>query len=1270
MKRKPIINRRFKYLMAVFIILFGQLLPMYPQQAEAAADNWLNFKFDEFSQNTFTQSFAKNGSAEVPQGQNFIRLTPPTTVQSGAVFTNTALCPRDNYSFSTAFSFRMSNASSTGPSDGLTFTLQTGTTSQHRDGGGLGYYGISPSFAVKYDTFLNTVYNDPSANSVGLALNGDVVNKPGWYTELNQYNSVNNTNYVLSNGTQYYTWIDYNSSVQKVQVYLGTSPDRVNASKVLEVDDIDLSSIFGGKSIHAGFTGSTGAPNYETHDIHSWYFVNAYAPIETLNPNNTYKVNEPPTVPGNSKITAVNTPVSGQVNGTDPDGDPLTYAKGATAPKNGTVTVNADGNWTYTPAQDFIGTDSFTVIANDGKCATAEATIDVEVLDLVPPTTPQPPNVCGPRVALINGSFEQPEARNVGDKGSPGAEHAWMYFYEHEVPGWQTTATDDFIQIMQNSNEFLGPNLGGNGQTIPVVAADGKQFAELNANQPAMLYQDVKTNPGQTIYWRLAHRGEFGVDTMQLRIGSPDISPDVMPIIQRMDSTNNKWTYYTGTYTVPDGQTVTRFGFEAVQSSNGNLMWGNLIDDIFLGTEPCGVATKSVSPIDNVQEGDTLTYSVNFKNEGGDETGNTVFTDNIPDGTEYVPGSLEIVSGPNTGTLTDVSGDDPGEFLASENQVVVRLGNGANGSQAGRIPNTAVLPEGTTVQFKVKVLSKYKTTEVANQAIVEYDNLLSGNHETRKSNDVKVNVNRPPITPDYEETTWKNTTVTGSVYGVDANGDSLTFTKGTDPGNGTVTVNPDGTWTYTPDPDFVGEDTFTVIVSDGKGGTSTSTVKVNVNEPPNQPPVTENYDVTTEKDASVTGSVYGTDPDGDTLTYAIESNPKHGSVIVNPDGTWEYVPDPGYVGPDIFTVTVSDGKGGVTTSTVTVNVTDKPNKPPIASDENVTTEKDTSVTGDVYGTDPDGDPLTYIPGKQPGNGTVIVKPDGSWIYTPDPGFVGEDRFTVIVDDGKGGKTEVEIIVDVTDTTTPPSTNQPPVSPDKNVTTEKDTSVTGDVYGTDPDGDPLTYTPGKQPGNGTVIVKPDGSWTYTPDPGFVGEDSFTVIVDDGKGGTIEVTVIVDVTEPNTPPTDPGNGTDPTDPGSGTNPTDPGTGTNPTNPGTGTNPTDPGSGTNPTDPGTGTNPTDPGTGTNPTDPGSSANPTDPGTGTTPADSGDGTGQSDSAKDNNEMTAGESAEVPSPADQSGEPQGNKLPNTSTNVYNLGLLGMIVLLSGWLLLRKRKLS
>ncbi|WP_194540771.1 Ig-like domain-containing protein [Paenibacillus sp. JZ16] len=805
----------------------------------------------------------------------------------------------------------------------------------------------------------------------------------------------------------------------------------------------------------------------------------------------------------------------------------------------------------------------------------------------------------------------------------------------------------------------------------------------------------MKTTPGQTIYWRLAHRGDQGIDTMQVKIGPSTVSIGDLNTVREISSGNKEWTYYSGTYTVPVGQEVTRFAFESVSSADGRQDAGNFLDDIFLGTEPCGVVTKSVDPVDNVQEGDDLTYTVNFKNDGGDHSGNTVFTDNIPEGTEYVLGSLEIVSGPNAGQLTDASGDDQGEFIANENRVIVRLGNGADGSQAGRIPNVDVLPDGTTVQFKVKILSKYKTTGVSNQATVEYDNLLSGDHETRTSNGVTVDVNRPPIVPDFEETTWKDTTVTGSVYGVDANGDPLTFTKGTDPQNGSVTVNPDGTWEYVPDPDFTGTDSFEVTVSDGKGGTSTSTVTIHVEDPPNQAPETKNYDVTTEKDTSVTGSVYGTDPDGDTLTFVIESNPKHGTVIVNTDGTWEYVPHPGYVGPDIFTVTVSDGKGGVTTSTVTVDVTDKPNNPPVSSGKEVTTEKGTSVTGDVYGTDPDGDPLTYTPGKQPGNGTVIVNPDGSWKYTPDPDFVGEDSFTVIVDDGRGGKTEVEIIVDVTEATTPPPTNQPPVSPDKEVTTDKGTSVTGDVYGTDPDGDPLTYTLGKQPGNGTVIVNPDGSWKYTPDPNFVGEDSFTVIVDDGKGNKTEVTVSVRVTEPNTPPTNPGNGTNPTDPGNGTNPTDPGNGTNPTDPGNGTNPTDPGNGTNPTDPGSGTNPTDPGNGTNPTDPGDGTNPTDPGNGTnptdpgngtnptdpgngtnptdpgnaaTPEDSGDGAGQSDSAQDNNEMTAGESGRVPSSADQSGTPQGNKLPNTSTNLFNLGLAGLIALCAGLVLMFRKR--
>jgi len=695
MNRTSIFSRRVKYLAAVFIILFSQLLPLYPQQAEAAADNWLNFKFDEFSQNTVDQ-FTLNGHATIPQGQNVIRLTQPTTLQSGAAFNNTALCPRDNYSFSTAFSFKMSNTSPSGASDGLTFTLQTGTTSQHRDGGGLGYYGISPSFAVKYDTFLNTVYNDPSANSVGLAVNGDVVNKPGWYTDLDS------TSFKLSDGTQYYTWIDYNSSTQNVQVHLGTSPDRVNASKVLDVNGIDLGSIFNGQSIHAGFTGSTGSPNYETHDIHSWYFVNAYAPIDTLNPSNTYKVNEAPVVPGDSKVTAVNTPVSGQVIGTDPDGDPLTYVKGTTDPQNGTVTVNADGTWSYTPAQDFIGTDRFTVIANDGKCATAEATITVEVSDSVPPTTP--PNACENPVALINGSFEQ------------GPRDDRYIFPAGEVPGWKTT--DPVMEIWDYEKGNPSPVL--NFPPPP----DGQRYAEV-----INLYQDVKTTPGQTLYWRLSHMGRVGVDTMEVRIGSATNAPLDAAVQEQIVTGNTAWKQYSGSYTVPLGQTNTRFVLQYVDTASGNAGSGNLVDDIFFGTEPCVVAEKSVSPAGQAFVGDELTYEVTIKNAGGDVAADTVFEDAIPEGTEYVPGSMRIVSGTNAGDLTDADDQDAGHFDGSK--VIIRLGD---------VPNTTDLPDGITVQFKVRALSSHVGQTVTNQANIGYKNLLTDENETTKSNEVSAEI--------------------------------------------------------------------------------------------------------------------------------------------------------------------------------------------------------------------------------------------------------------------------------------------------------------------------------------------------------------------------------------------------------------------------------------------------------------------------------------------------------------------------------------------------
>ena len=101
------------------------------------------------------------------------------------------------------------------------------------------------------------------------------------------------------------------------------------------------------------------------------------------------------------------------------------------------------------------------------------------------------------RVVLKNGGFEKP--RITKD----------FFIDQDNVEGWRTTDRYKVIEIWRTRDRIPLPS---------PLPAEGEQFAELNAREPGMLYQDVKTTPGQTIYWRLAHRGRDGKDTMRVRI--------------------------------------------------------------------------------------------------------------------------------------------------------------------------------------------------------------------------------------------------------------------------------------------------------------------------------------------------------------------------------------------------------------------------------------------------------------------------------------------------------------------------------------------------------------------------------------------------------------------------------------------------------------------------------------------------------------------------------------------------------------------------------
>jgi hypothetical protein len=245
------------------------------------------------------------------------------------------------------------------------------------------------------------------------------------------------------------------------------------------------------------------------------------------------------------------------------------------------------------------------------------------------------------------------------------------------------------------------------------------------------------------------------------------------------------------------------------------------------------------------------------------------------------------------------------------------------------------------------------------------------------------------------------------------------------------------------------------------------------------------------------------DPDGDpvTITTAAASN---GSVVVNGNGTLTYTPTPGFAGLTTLSYTISDGRGGTDSATVSVTVL-APNTAPVAVDDTAETDAGVAVAIDVLDndTDADGDSLA-VTSASAANGSVAIDAGGILTYTPAAGFSGTDTIGYTISDGRGGTDSATVSVTVT------SANADPVAANDTAVTDQDTAVVIPVLAndSDPDGDALTVTGASAP-NGSVAINPNGTLTYTPAAGFSGTDTIGYAISDGNGGTDTATVSVTV-----------------------------------------------------------------------------------------------------------------------------------------------------------------
>ena len=765
--------------------------------------------------------------------------------------------------------------------------------------------------------------------------------------------------------------------------------------------------------------------------------------------------------------TEVNVPVSGNVlvNDFDPEGDNQVVTNVGTFPttQGGSITIDANGNFTYTPPLDFEGEDTFEYFIEDDNIMQAT---DSAILTI---TVNGDPN--------MNRTYANDDAYN----GNQGATITGNVLDNDSDPEGDTQMVDTTITPVSGpSNGILTINADG---TFSYVPNDPNFFGTDQFVYEIFDNGTPEARDQATVFITLS-----GINTTDAVNDINNTFTDI-PVAGNV-LTNDEDDQGDNQIVTTTGIIPTTAGGNAVMNADGSYVY----------TPPAGYSGP-----------DTFQYSI-------EDDGNPQATDSATVFIEVLPiGQNTTIANADTAG-TEVNVPVSGNVLANDfdpegdNQVVTNPGTFPT-TQGGTI---TILPDGSftytpPLDFEGEDTFEYfiaddNPMQATDSAILTITVNGDPNRNRTYANDDAYNGNQ-------------GATITGNVLDndTDPEGDiqmvDTTVTPVSGPSSGVLTINANGTFSYVPnDPNFFGTDQFVYeIFDDGTPvARDRATVIITVF---GQNKILAVDDINnTYVDLPVSGSVATNDenPDGPAGTEVftvVGGGPSNGTLAFNPDGSYTYTPDPGFTGEDTFEYQVCDGGNPQACDTATVYIEVLPlsgpdNEPPVANADTNTTEVDTPVSGNVLPNDfdPDGDPIVVTSNTQPVNGSVTVNPDGSYTYTPDPGFEGEDTFEyTICDNGTPALCDTATVtIQVI-----PNNGNITTANDDAYYGEVDMAVTGNVLDNDQDveGDTqmvdTTVTPVSGPSNGTLAINADGSFTYTPNAGFIGTDQFVYeIFDDG------------------------------------------------------------------------------------------------------------------------------------------------------------------------------
>lgn len=912
-----------------------------------------------------------------------------------------------------------------------------------------------------------------------------------------------------------------------------TTSENTATGVTLSASDVDGDSLSwsistaasdGSASVTAGNVSYTPNAGFNGNDSFTVQVFDGTAPVSFVVNVEVTAVNDAPVIDQEtaSVSTSEDTQGTTALTATDIDSASLSWTVSVAA-SHGSAAVS-DGNVTYTPNENFNGSDSFTVQVSDGELSDS---IEVSVT-----------------VTAVN------DAPVFANAASTSAVEGSEYSYQAVItdPDDVNNGTDLTFTLDQASIDAgltvsgtglvtWTPDNGVTSTSVSLSVADGGEDGASAAVQNWTITVD-SVNDAPVITSEAPTTATEGVEYQySIQVNDPD------------DANNGTDLIFTPVL-VPEGMSVSNMGLvtwtpaNGVESANVEVQvrdggesgalpdsqsWTitvSPVNDAPEITEGASVAlpatedvqatlTLNATDIDN--SGAELTWSVQSAPVNGvaamSGTGNSqslTYTGNAD-----FNGSDTLVVQLTDGDLTDTI--TVNVTVAAVNDAAVFTSTPVTTATEGEAYvyfATASDVEGDTLNFSLPVkpvgMSINSTTgemtwtpangvESANVTVRVND----GTTDTNQSFSIVVTPvnNAPVVTSSPVTTATEGQAYSYLVMADDMDSEVLTFSLTSAP-EGMSIDDETGAISWTP-ANGVESASVTVEVSDGElSDSQTFTVSVSA---VNDAPAIDQGDstaLTTDEDASQTLALTATDIDGDSLSWSVTSGAANGEASVDSAGLVTYVPAADFNGSDTFTVQVSDSE---LTDSILINVSVSPvNDAPVVAEGDavsITTAEDTQKSLTLNATDVDGDSLSWSIAAPAASGSAAVSA-GVVSYTPAAGYNGSDSFTVAVTDGTDTVT-VQVNVTVTAENDAPVIDQASAS----ISTSEDTQGSVTLSASDPEGTSLNWTISSAAANGVANVSASGVVTYDPALNFNGSDSFTVMVSDGDLNDTRVVNVV-------------------------------------------------------------------------------------------------------------------------------------------------------------------